>query len=91
VSTQSTPGSATPDPTANDGAAADGAAPGPEGMTRRQLARHAGWFGAAVVLSVSGGEVISHVAHDKDSAAAAAQDSTLYAPPAVPLRIRSRP
>lgn len=44
----------------------------PRGMTRRQLARHAGWFGAAVVLSVSGGEVISHVAHDRDSAAAAA-------------------
>ena len=31
-------------------------------MTRRQLARHAGWFGAAVVLTVTGGEVISHVA-----------------------------
>jgi 3',5'-cyclic AMP phosphodiesterase CpdA len=45
---------------------------GPNGMTRRQLIRHAGWFGSAVVLTVSGGEVISHVAHDKDSAAAAA-------------------
>ena len=31
-------------------------APGPAGMTRRQLARHAGWFGAAVVLS-------SHLLH----------------------------
>ncbi|WP_194921482.1 metallophosphoesterase family protein [Catenulispora rubra] len=43
-----------------------------QGMTRRQLIRHAGWFGSAVVLTVAGGEVISHVAHDKDSAAAAA-------------------
>jgi 3',5'-cyclic-AMP phosphodiesterase len=41
------------------------------GMTRRQLIRHAGWFGSAVVLTVAGGEVISHIAHDKDSAAAA--------------------
>jgi len=39
------------------------------GMTRRQLARHAGWFGAAVVLTVSGGEVISHIAHGRDSSA----------------------
>ena len=35
---------------------------GPEGMTRRQLIRHSAWFGAAVVLTVAGGEVISHVA-----------------------------
>ena len=33
-----------------------------KGMTRRQLLRHAGWFGSAVVLTVAGGEVISHVA-----------------------------
>lgn len=45
-----------------------------EGMTRRQLMRHAGWFGGAVVLSVAGGEVISHIAHDQDDAAAAAAD-----------------
>ena len=45
---------------------------GPDGMPRRQLLRHAGWFGSAVVLTVAGGEVVSHVAHDKDSAAAAA-------------------
>jgi 3',5'-cyclic-AMP phosphodiesterase len=45
---------------------------GPEGMSRRQLLRHAGWFGSAVVLTVAGGEVISHIAHDKDNAAAAA-------------------
>ncbi|MBV8927679.1 MAG: metallophosphoesterase [Mycobacteriaceae bacterium] len=31
-------------------------------MTRRQLIRHSAWFGAAVVLTVAGGEVISHVA-----------------------------
>jgi hypothetical protein len=34
----------------------------PHGMTRRQLMRHSAWFGAAVVLTVVGGEVISHVA-----------------------------
>ncbi|MDT5279437.1 MAG: hypothetical protein QOJ20_632 [Mycobacterium sp.] len=34
----------------------------PAGMTRRQLIRHSAWFGAAVVLTVAGGEVISHVA-----------------------------
>ena len=33
----------------------------PEGMTRRQLLRHTAWFGAAVVLTVTGGEVISHL------------------------------
>lgn len=33
----------------------------PEGMTRRQLMRHTAWFGAAVVLTVTGGEVISQV------------------------------
>ena len=32
------------------------------GMTRRQLLRHTAWFGSAVVLTVVGGEVISHVA-----------------------------
>jgi 3',5'-cyclic AMP phosphodiesterase CpdA len=34
---------------------------GPEGMSRRKLLRHGAWFGAAVVLTVAGGEVISHV------------------------------
>ena len=33
-----------------------------QGMTRRQLIRHGAWFGAAVALTVAGGEVISHVA-----------------------------
>lgn len=34
----------------------------PQQMTRRQLMRHSAWFGAAVVLTVAGGEVISRVA-----------------------------
>jgi 3',5'-cyclic AMP phosphodiesterase CpdA len=34
----------------------------PQAMTRRQLMRHSAWFGAAVVLTVAGGEVISHIA-----------------------------
>lgn len=34
----------------------------PHTMTRRELARHGAWFGAAVVLTVAGGEVISHIA-----------------------------
>ncbi|MFI6475921.1 metallophosphoesterase family protein [Streptomyces sp. NPDC050516] len=42
------------------------------GMSRRQLLRHAGWFGSAVVLTAAGGEVVSHIAHDQDSTAAAA-------------------
>jgi len=41
------------------------------GMTRRQLMRHTAWFGSAVVLTVVGGEVISHVAGDGAPAAAA--------------------
>jgi Icc protein len=38
----------------------------PGGMTRRQLLRHSAWFGGAVVLTVAGGEVISHVAGSGD-------------------------
>ncbi|MFD6195149.1 metallophosphoesterase family protein [Mycobacteriaceae bacterium NPDC060252] len=34
----------------------------PQSMSRRQLIRHTAWFGAAVALTVAGGEVISHVA-----------------------------
>ncbi|MBV2152033.1 metallophosphoesterase [Kitasatospora sp. SUK 42] len=30
-------------------------------MTRRQLARHSAWFGGAVILTVTAGEVISHI------------------------------
>jgi 3',5'-cyclic AMP phosphodiesterase CpdA len=44
----------------------------PAGMTRRQLIRHGAWFGAAVVLTVAGGEIISHVA----GSAGAAQQAT---------------
>ena len=44
---------------------------GPGGMTRRQLIRHSAWFGAAVVLTVAGGEVISRVAGSGAAAAAA--------------------
>jgi 3',5'-cyclic AMP phosphodiesterase CpdA len=44
----------------------------PAGMSRRQLIRHGAWFGAAVVLTVAGGEVISHVA----GAASGVQPST---------------
>jgi len=35
---------------------------GEHGLTRRQLIRHSAWFGAAVALTVAGGEVISQVA-----------------------------
>lgn len=42
---------------------------GPEGMTRRQLLRHTAWFGAAVVLTVTGGEVISRIAAPGDATA----------------------
>ncbi|KUN09288.1 metallophosphoesterase [Streptomyces yokosukanensis] len=45
------------------------------GMTRRQLMRHAGWFGGAVVLTVAGGEVISHIAGSGGTAAEAAAAS----------------
>jgi 3',5'-cyclic AMP phosphodiesterase CpdA len=40
------------------------------GMSRRQLIRHGAWFGAAVVLTVAGGEVISHVAGSTGAGAA---------------------
>jgi 3',5'-cyclic AMP phosphodiesterase CpdA len=40
----------------------------PARMTRRQLIRHSAWFGAAVVLTVAGGEVISHVAGSSGAA-----------------------
>jgi Icc protein len=46
----------------------------PEGMSRRKLLRHSAWFGAAVVLTVTGGEVISHVAGSSDDLPA---DATL--------------
>ncbi|MDX3262155.1 metallophosphoesterase [Streptomyces sp. MI02-2A] len=43
-----------------------------QGMSRRQLMRHAGWFGGAVVLTVASGEVISHVAGPKGATAGTA-------------------
>jgi len=45
-------------------------ATGPAGMSRRALLRHTAWFGAAVVLTVAGGEVISHVARAGEAQAA---------------------
>ncbi|HJT02558.1 MAG TPA: metallophosphoesterase [Pseudonocardiaceae bacterium] len=45
---------------------------GPAGMSRRQLLRHTAWFGAAVVLTVTGGEVISHLGGGPAPAVAAA-------------------
>ncbi|MER7934815.1 MULTISPECIES: metallophosphoesterase [unclassified Streptomyces] len=57
------------------GVPADDAVPsGPDpehGMSRRQLLRHAGWFGGAVVLTVAAGEVVSHVADSRDTSAGA--------------------
>ncbi|GAB1340145.1 metallophosphoesterase [Streptomyces sp. E-15] len=52
----------------HDGAPADDTGrPGTEnGMSRRQLMRHAAWFGGAVVLTVAGGQVVSQVAEARD-------------------------
>lgn len=50
------------------------AGPGERGMTRRQLARHAGWFGSALVLTVVGGEVVSRLAFGDDHGAAPGAD-----------------
>ena len=44
---------------------------GPAVMSRRQLLRHTAWFGAAVVLTVTGGEVISHLGGTPQPASAA--------------------
>jgi 3',5'-cyclic AMP phosphodiesterase CpdA len=49
----------------------------PRQMTRRQLMRHSAWFGAAVVLTVAGGEVISHVAGAATPATSPPQRPTL--------------
>ncbi|MEV6417845.1 metallophosphoesterase [Kribbella sp. NPDC051718] len=43
-------------------------------MTRRQLMRHTAWFGAAVVLTVTGGEVSSQIARADEQPAALAKD-----------------
>jgi len=51
----------------------------PNGMTRRQLIRHSAWFGAAVVLSVAGGEVISHIAGSPTATQARARPTLRFA------------
>jgi predicted phosphodiesterase len=51
----------------------------PHGMTRRQLIRHSAWFGAAVVLTVAGGEVISHVAGSTGAAKSQARATLRFA------------
>ena len=51
----------------------------PQGMTRRQLMRHSAWFGAAVVLTVAGGEVISHVAGTAGAAHTQARPTLRFA------------
>ena len=51
----------------------------PAGMTRRQLMRHGAWFGAAVVLTVAGGEVISHVAGSVGAAQQATRPALRFA------------
>jgi 3',5'-cyclic AMP phosphodiesterase CpdA len=51
----------------------------PTGMTRRQLMRHGAWFGAAVVLTVAGGEVISHVAGSAGAAHEATKPALRFA------------
>nr|WP_235826448.1 metallophosphoesterase [Candidatus Frankia alpina] len=64
---------------AGDGPGPRDARPGEEGrlggMSRRQLARHGAWFGAAVALSVVGGEVISSVVGGTTPSAAAVDDT----------------
>jgi 3',5'-cyclic AMP phosphodiesterase CpdA len=51
----------------------------PHAMTRRQLIRHTAWFGAAVGLTVVGGEVISHVAGTPVGSAAPARPTLRFA------------
>ncbi|MCC5478024.1 metallophosphoesterase family protein [Streptomyces barringtoniae] len=62
-----------------------GEPPREHGMSRRQLMRHAGWFGGAVVLTVAGGEVISHVAGSRDTTA---RDTTARAAAAPSAALR---
>ena len=51
----------------------------PHSMTRRQLLRHTAWFGAAVGLTVVGGEVLSHVAAKPSATAASARPTLRFA------------
>ncbi|MEV7236009.1 hypothetical protein AB0N06_19035 [Streptomyces sp. NPDC051020] len=52
----------------------DSSGDGEHGMTRRQLMRHSAWFGGAVVLTVTGGEVISHISGSSDPTPAGSAD-----------------
>ncbi|MFE4333059.1 metallophosphoesterase family protein [Streptomyces sp. NPDC056831] len=47
---------------------------GEHGMSRRQLMRHSAWFGGAVILTVTGGEVISHIPGSTDPTPAGSAD-----------------
>jgi hypothetical protein len=51
----------------------------PHTMTRRQLIRHSAWFGAAVVLTVAGGEVISQLAGSAGAAKTQARPALRFA------------
>jgi 3',5'-cyclic AMP phosphodiesterase CpdA len=51
----------------------------PQGMTRRQLIRHSAWFGSAVVLTVAGGEVISHIAGSTPTTSQATRPTLRFA------------
>jgi len=51
----------------------------PQGMSRRQLIRHSAWFGSAVVLTVVGGEVISHIAGSTPTGSQAARPTLRFA------------
>jgi 3',5'-cyclic AMP phosphodiesterase CpdA len=51
----------------------------PSTMTRRQLIRHSAWFGSAVVLTVVGGEVISHIAGSTPTTSQATRPTLRFA------------
>src|ERR1700758_709322 len=51
----------------------------PRTMTRRQLIRHSAWFGSAVVLTVVGGEVISHIAGSTPTTSQATRPTLRFA------------
>ncbi|MBV9320057.1 MAG: metallophosphoesterase [Mycobacterium sp.] len=51
----------------------------PHTMTRRQLIRHSAWFGAAVVLTVAGGEVIAHIAGSTSTTGSASRPTLRFA------------
>jgi 3',5'-cyclic AMP phosphodiesterase CpdA len=51
----------------------------PGGMSRRQLIRHSAWFGSAVVLTVVGGEVISHIAGSTPTTSQATRPTLRFA------------